>query len=236
MRLFLTQFNLQNTKHKAQKHSLKENLFFRATRLSAKKHRFFSAFRSLIMLVLLSNTSYFIVAAINEDISYAIHQSSINNQDPLFQDQQTPIQDQQAKIFIAENAIVSGLEQMGNVQMIVIKAKPIVPSTKKNETAKVGKQNAKNEKPLQTARTKAIDNIKYFFIVKKSTENFISGNWSNGKNSVLVPNFLSKNVIKHFYAKLNIQLHVYLKNIYTAEFSKTAELSRFLLSRPPPMT
>ena len=202
-------------KHKTQKHSLKENLFFRSTRPIVHKVESYSVFCLLMMLPLLTMPLFFGAAALKVNI---------------------PQQNQPGIIYVGENAFIYGIEESTNARIVKIEAplehkgsKKVVKVKIKNRSA-ISKKNDKTEiKDLPK-----LSKPKFIFKSTKLNESFDSGTLSNTRNSVITPVFVSQNMVQALYTEFHIPVFVYLMNIYTADFSKTAALSQFLFSRPPP--
>ncbi|SFC28349.1 hypothetical protein [Kaistella jeonii] len=147
-----------------------------------------------------------------------------------------PQQDQQAIIYVTENAVVFGTEDVTNASIVKIKA-PLEAKDSKNITdSKIKKEIpiAKKESRKQAENLPKLSKPKFVFKSSTSNQNFGAGSFSNTRNSIINPVFFAKNVIVYHHTALSIPVLLYLINIYTAEFSKTAALSQFLFSRPPP--
>lgn len=112
-------------KTQTQIHSLKENLFFRATRLKFNKDKSNSIFSVLMVLTLLSLPTFFYATALETDI---------------------PPQNQAGIIYVGEGALVYGLSDISNAVVVNI---PNPTNTKeaiqpKKKLAGISEQVAKN--------------------------------------------------------------------------------------------
>lgn len=101
-------------KTQTQIHSLKENLFFRATRLKFTKDKAFSIFSVLMVLTLLSIPTFFYATALETDI---------------------PPQNEPGIIYVGEGALVYGLSDNSNAVVVNVpnptKTKEAIQPTKK---------------------------------------------------------------------------------------------------------
>lgn len=147
-----------------------------------------------------------------------------------------PQQDQQAIIYVGENTVVFGFEESTNARIVKIEAPLKVEGPKKSSNSKIKKQIpiTKEESVNQVKNLPKLSKPKFLFKTTRSDESFDSGSLSNTKNSVITPVFVSENIVSCLYIQIKTPVFVYLMNIYTADFSKTAALSQFLFSRPPP--
>ena len=194
---------------------MKENLFFRATQSIVKKAETCSLFFILILLPLLSIPTFFSASALEVDVLQ---------------------QDPQAIIYVSENAIVFGIEEVTNARVVKVKVASKVKDFSTTVVPKIKKQIpiSKTDKENQVKDLPQLSKPKFLFQSKTSDESFDAAAFSNTKNSVITTFFVSEDIVSSIYTKLPIPLVVYLMNIYTADFSKTATLSQFLFSRPPP--
>ncbi|WP_307426941.1 hypothetical protein [Chryseobacterium sp. MDT2-18] len=147
-----------------------------------------------------------------------------------------PQQNQPGIIYVGENAFIYGIEESTNARIVKIESPLEHKSSKKVVEVKIKNRSAISKKNDKTEIKDLPKSAKSKFAFKntRSDESFGASAFSNTKNSVITPVFISENVVSCFYTKLNIPLFIYLMNIYTADFSKTAALSQFLFSRPPP--
>ena len=194
---------------------MKENLFFRATRPILQKAESCSIFFLLILLPLLSIPTFFSASALEVDVLQ---------------------QDPQAIIYVSENAVIFGIEEVTNARIVKIKTPSKVKDFSKTAAPKIKKQipTPKTEVRNQIKNLPKLSRPKFVFQSKKSDESFGAGAFSNSKNSVVTTFFVSEGIVSCLYTKLHIPVFVYKMNIYTADFIKTAALSQFLFSRPPP--
>lgn len=195
---------------------MKENLFFRATQSTVKKGGFNSIFFNLILLPLLCISPFFSASALEVDV---------------------PQQDQQAVIYVSENAVVFGAEEASNATIVKINAPIEVKHSKLAADSKIKKEIAvATTEPINPAgHLPKLSKPKFVFRSSASDQSFGAGSISNTAKSVINPTFFAKNVLVFHYTALNIPIFSYLMSIYTADFSKTAALSQFLFSRPPPL-
>ncbi len=77
---------------------------------------------------------------------------------------------------------------------------------------------------------------KFNFVPIKSDQNLGEFHICHIKNSVSHPRGCEKALVFHHYTKLTTPIYIFLLNIYTAEFRKTATLSHSFFSRPPPFS
>lgn len=194
---------------------MKEKLFLRATQSHNKKEGLNRIFLNLILLPLLCIAPFFSANALEADV---------------------PQQDQQAVIYVSENAIVVGFEQFSNASIVKIKT-PI--EEKKSKHAADKKINraipiAKKESVTRPSNLPKIFKPKFVFKSVTSEHHFALGSFCTGRNSIINSVFFAKNILAYQYTPINNPVFLYLKKIYSAGFSKTATLSHFLLSRPPP--
>ena len=77
---------------------------------------------------------------------------------------------------------------------------------------------------------------KFNFVPIKSDQNLGELSICNSKNSVSHPRGCEKALVFHHYTELTTPIYIFLLNIYTAEFRKTATLSQSFFSRPPPFS
>ena len=142
----------------------------------------------------------------------------------------------EAVIYVSESAVVFGIEEVTNAQIVKIKVLSKVKDFSKTAVPKIKKQIpiSKTRKENQVKDLPQLSKPQFVFQKKKSEESFGAAAFSNTKNSVVNSVFVSEDIVSDIHTKPLIPLFVYLMNIYTADFSKTAALSQFLFSRPPP--
>ncbi|MFC6268945.1 hypothetical protein [Frigoriflavimonas asaccharolytica] len=90
------------------------------------------------------------------------------------------------------------------------------------------------EKPAIHISHKKIKS-KFIFTPTEPSQSIATSMKFNNTISVFTPSFSNKTTVTNHYTLFSVPVYVYLLNIYNAEFSKTAELSQFLFSRPPPL-
>lgn len=194
---------------------MKEKLFLRATQSQNKKRGFNRIFFNLIMLPLLCIAPFFSANALEADV---------------------PQQDQQGVIYVSENAIVVGFEQFSNASIVKIKTPIGEKKSKRPADKKINRAIpiAKKESVTLPRNLPKVFKPKFVFRSVTSEHHFVLGSSCNSRNSIINPVFFAKNILAFQDILINNYVFLYLKKIYSTGFSKTATLSHFLLSRPPP--
>lgn len=142
-----------------------------------------------------------------------------------------------AEIYISSGAMIVGGEHVYHAKIVVESTATKENSNKKAVVSKIVKPTALANVTKKSKNKIVLKPSKPKFVFTGSTpdQNFGLGTKLTNKNSVINPTFVERNDILCHFTVLSVPLYVYLLNIYTADFSKTAELSYFLFSRPPPM-
>ncbi|WP_234109779.1 hypothetical protein [Chryseobacterium sp. R2A-55] len=196
---------------------MKEKLFFRATLSISENTEFCSIFSLLMMLPLLGMPLFFNATALKINI---------------------PQQSQEGIIYIVENAFIYGIEESTNAKVVKIEAASKSSTCKKVSESKIRKQTTIAKKVTKTDHTDPPKLAKPKFLFKngRSNESLDSCILPNNRNSVITPVFISLHIVLSQDAELYVPVFVYLMNFYTVYFAKTAALSQFLFSRPPPFS
>ena len=160
---------------------------------------------------------------------------SISTDPPINQSLDQTSED--AEIYISSGAMIVGVEHVYHAKIVVESTATKENSNKKAVVSKIVKPTALANVTKKSKNKIVLKPSKPKFVFTGSTpdQNFGLGTMLTNKNSVINPTFVERNDILCHFIVLNVPLYAYLLNIYTADFSKTAELSHFLFSRPPPM-
>lgn len=196
---------------------MKEKLFFRATLSVFENIEAYSVFSLLMMLPLLGMPLFFSATALKLNI---------------------PQQSQQGIIYVGENAFIYGTEESTNAKVLKIGASSESSSCGKASESKIRKQIAIAKKVRKTDLTNPpkLATPKFLFKNSRSNESLDSCILPNNRTSVITPVFISLHIVLFHFAEPYLPVFVYLMNFYTVYFAKTAALSQFLFSRPPPFS
>lgn len=140
-------------------------------------------------------------------------------------------------IYISSGTMMVGGENIYNATIVEV-SEPKEDNATKNVLGSK-RENSKVPESLTKKNTAAAHpkpaKPKHIFTSTSSNESFGASNALDNKNSVCNPTLVVASFIVCQYTKLSIASYIYLLNIYSADFSKIAELSQFRFSRPPPM-
>ena len=145
--------------------------------------------------------------------------------------------DPQTTIYISGSASISGTDEITIVH--VVKAE----TAQQKATSKPEKINFAAEiKHAEIAKKEHVAKIVKQAVPKQNiasapADQSIGAGHALGNQTCTIPvaSYFGKLMIAHQYTVLSIPVFAYLQNRYTADFSKTATLSQFLFSRPPPV-
>ena len=193
---------------------MKFNLFFRITQPKVAGSFFRSKFSLLLLFILVGIPSVISASVLEND-----------NLD----------QGSEGVIYVSGNAVLFGENSISNGKIIEIEStkenvsrEPVI-STVEKPTAMVPLK-----KKIATKVLPKPSKPKFVFNSTAPEESFGASTTFNNKNSLIIPTYTAQDVVVCHYTELITPTFLYLLNIYTADFSKTASLSQFLFSRPPP--
>lgn len=144
---------------------------------------------------------------------------------------------QETEIYISSGAMIIGGAHIYHARIVEESAPIEKHITKKAVVSKRVKPSA-----LVSVRKKSKNKIvlkasqpKFVFSGSTPDQNFCLGTTLANKNSVINYTFVERNDIVCHFTKVSVALYIYLLHYYSADFSKTTELSQFRFYRPPPM-
>lgn len=176
--------------------------------------------KRLLQVILLVFPLFYFSISIDPPINQCIDQTS-----------------QETEIYISSGATIIGGAHIYHARIVEESARIEKHIIKKAVSSKIDKPSALAS-VLKKSKSKIVlkpSKPKFVFTGSTPDQNFGLGTTLTNKNSVINPTFVESNDIVCHYTLLSVPLYVYLLNIYTADFSKTAELSQLRFSRPPPI-
>ena len=206
--------SLRNDLKKNTNTSLKEKLFFRATKSIIQNWKFNSIFLKVILLPILCISSFFNAFALE-----------IN----------PPQQDQQPIIYVSGASVVE-IGEATNAKIVIINDSLDGKIAKEVRTVKIKKQIpvSKEESKNQIKSLPKTPAPRFIFKSTKLEDFFNTATFTNTKNSLISLTSFLKIIVAYSVIASNIHVFTYLMNIYTVDFERTQDLSQFLFSRPPP--
>jgi len=140
-----------------------------------------------------------------------------------------------AILYVSGEATIYNISSVTNA-VVVLENSPVVEQLAKHANLSLAKQITPPE-TVEKVKTKKIEtpySPKQTVRSIPNDQKFAAGSSSGKATSVLTNHFTDSNLVITHYGEIKIPLFAYLLKIYTADFSKTAALSQFLFSRPPP--
>lgn len=149
-----------------------------------------------------------------------------------------PQQGQQGIIYVGENVFIYGREESRNAKVLKIGASSESSSCGKVTELKIRKRTTIAKRVTKTDLTNPpkLATPKFLFKNGRSNESLDSCILPNNRTSVITPVYISLHIVLFHFAEPYLPVFVYLMNFYTVCFAKTAALSQFLFSRPPPFS
>ena len=140
-----------------------------------------------------------------------------------------------AILYVSGEVTIYNISSVTNA--VVVVEKTTIPSNFAENKLLTSTRHSTSTKAVVKLKTKKVEtpySPKQTIKSIPARDKFSAGSSSGNDTSVLTNQFTSNNVVVAHFNELMIPSFAFLLKIYSSDFSKTAALSQFLFSRPPP--